>query len=58
VSIDAFNMADAGLGGGRTNGMVEKMHTIINRSNQRKKTTDLDAMVLDMTIPKYGRCAH
>jgi hypothetical protein len=51
-------MEYGGLGGGRTNATVEKMHAIINRSNRKKKTTNLDAMVLDMTLLKYARCAH
>ena len=56
--VDAFNMEDGGLGGRRTNATVEKKHAVINRSNRRKKTTDLDAMVLDMTLLKYASCAH
>jgi hypothetical protein len=51
-------MEDAGLGGGRTNGMVEKMHAIRIVSTRRRKTTDLDAMVLGMTLLKYAKCAH
>jgi hypothetical protein len=51
-------MEEAELGEGRTNGTVEKMHAKINVSNRRLKNTDLDVVVLDMTLLKYARCAN
>lgn len=56
--VDVSLMEDVGHGGGKTNGTEEKMHAIIYVSIRRKNTTDLDAMVLDMTLLKYARCAH